>query len=197
MFFIQESSYSAYITIRKKFRKDATRAAILNVNSSIAELEAVKKDMENMTAKYEESVIEAEELKSEVLKFKNLVDIVHQKLAKAEENLKRSQRVNEKLLDDVKNLTNENDTFGKKKSDMNIDLENTRKHLKDTSHLFEKKSKQMEAKIKDLTDFKEAKMSEEKKLKGKQKKLERRKRILVEKEPKLKDENEKQEVNEN
>ena len=175
VFFIQESSYSAYITIRKKFRKDATRAAILNVNSSIADLEAIKKDMENMTAKHEESVIEAEELNSEVLKFKNLVDIVHQKLAKSEENLKRSQIVNEKLLADVRNLKYENDTIEKKKSDMNIDLKNTRKQLKDTSHLFEKKSEQMEAKIKDLTDFKEAKVSEEKELKGKQKKLERRK----------------------
>ena len=105
--------------------------------------------------------------------------------------------MNDKLLADVKNLTYENDTIEKKKSDMKIDLENTRKHLKDTSHLFEKKSEQMEAKIKDLKDFKEAKMSEEKELKGKQKKLERRKRILVEKEAKLKDENEKQEVNEN
>ena len=88
VFFIQESPYSAYITIRKKFRKDATPAAILNVNPINAELEAVKKDMENMTAKYEESVLEAEELNNEVLKFKNLVDIVHQKLAKSEENLK-------------------------------------------------------------------------------------------------------------
>ena len=85
-FLIQESSYLAYVTIWKKFRKDSTTTSAESFHQnlcSISELQVVKRDMENLRVKLEESVLETKELNIKVCNYKNSFDNLNLKLREA------------------------------------------------------------------------------------------------------------------
>jgi chromosome segregation ATPase len=86
IFLLQESPYSAYITIRKRFRKDAEpkETSIQREDVLHKTFENLKAQNETITVKFEETILESEELNKKVLEYENIMNILHTKLEKAD-----------------------------------------------------------------------------------------------------------------
>ena len=131
IFLVQESPYSAYVTIRKRFRKDSQpkNQSFQQKSFTVSEVEILRKQLDNLQisnytlsnytknleAKYEEIVVECEELNKRVIGNEELVETLHLKLEKAEaencenQKMKTFQTINEKLIAENKILKNEKD----------------------------------------------------------------------------------------
>ena len=99
---------------------------------------------------------------------------------------KTLQMNNEKFIAENKILRNERDDLKKEENNLSIALKSVKKDLKDTHYRFEKKKEELEIKIKELTEFKIDKTSEEKDMKNKRKKIEKKLKMLEQKEAKIK-----------
>ena len=201
IFLLQETPYSVYITIRKRFRKDA-KPNIPPVSHE-SELEVLNKEFisfklsndylssqnEAIKNKFEESVSECEKLHNLVIGHERTVEILHNKLDQADisnkADLKTLSVRNEKLVVENKQLKNEREDFIKEINKTNVALKSSQKDLKEASHRFDKKTKELENKLSVLMEFKVMKTSEEKELKVKHKKIEKKMRVVEEKEAKL------------
>ena len=145
VFFIQETSYSAYITIRKRFRKDAIppSARGFSVSKNLtksSELEALRRQNEDLKAKFEESILESEELHYKVSDYKILVDTLHEKLKMADGDLEKSKKRNEKLLTENRELKSEKEAIEKENVELRCALKKLRKEHKDADHDLEKRN---------------------------------------------------------
>ena len=202
---VQESPYSAYVTIRKRFRKDAQQFSQPDFNK-VSEADVLKRDLDslkisydtiidqnkNLNENYETSVAECEELHLKVNEFEQIIENLHSKLKKAEtekienQEKKSLQTKNEKVIAENKLLRNERDNLKTEVNNLNVALKSSRKDLKDAHHRFEKSKEESETKIKDLIEFKIMKNSDEKELRSKQKKVEKKMKKVEEKEAQLK-----------
>jgi hypothetical protein len=92
----------------------------------------------------------------------------------------------EKLVTEIKPMRNDKDELVKQNKAVNVALKSSQKDLKDSTHRYNKKIEELEAKIEDLTKFKILKNSEEKELRNMKKKAEKKLKEVREKEAKLK-----------
>ena len=193
IFLLQESPYSAYITIRKRFRKETK----LPVVSSFARYSKEKTltdlklshDYEDLKNKLEETLFECEELHTRVSDKDKIIETLHSKLSEAEAEIKEKRNLairNEKLAAENKASRNENEDLMKEKNAANVALKASRKDLKDTTHRYNKKLEELENKVEELTKFKMLKNAEEKEIKNKEKITDKKLKIIQEKEAKLK-----------
>ena len=197
IFLVQESPYSAYITIRKRYRKEAFRTGVsYQPGKNFEALNTLKVAHENlircydeMKQKFEETLSECEELHNKATENKMIVNNLHQKLTKAEAESNSKQILEskcEKLVADKKAIKNENDELVKEVNAANVALKSCKKDLKDSAHRYNKKIEEHESKIEELTKFKIMKASEEKEIRNMKKKTEKKLKEVREKEAKLK-----------
>ena len=190
------SPYSAYITIRKRYRKEVSHHAQSrsNLNSvSSSEVNRLKRSVDNLTisnnelkANYDETLVECEELRKKVSELETIVEILHSKLEKSEKkSLETNENKIKKFITENKTLKVENEDLAKEVTNLNIKLKTVKKELKEACHRHEKKTEDLEFKIKDLMEFKLRKESKEKEIKNKQKKLDIQFKLIGEREAKL------------
>ena len=104
----------------------------------------------------------------------------------ADGDLEKSKKRNEKLLTENRELKSEKEAIEKENVELRCPLKKLRKEHKDAAHDLEKRNKQLEMKLRDLDELKDAKVSEERELKTRQKKVDKKLRLIEEKEAKLK-----------
>ena len=192
-FSVFETPYSIYLSVRKSFSKSKLIPDHILPNcdnqkyaNEIEDLKTNLKSAEHannlLATKYEEAVADSEESFSEIHRLKAVIENC--------EKIVRDMLKKDKVIGELKTknsyLESDVSDAEKKKSELNVELKKTKRMLKDSTHAFEKKIQQLENKVKDLTEFKNIKMSEEKEFKIKQKKLEKRENSFEEKEAKLK-----------
>ena len=195
-FFVQETAYSAYITIRKRYRKEALKTAVPCQSTEIKALNNLKLAHDNLVNycddlkhKFEESVTECEELHNKVTENEAVIANLHQKLTEAEAEVQGMHILksrNEKLEAEKKTIKTDKDELLRENNAANVALKSCRKDLKDSSHRFNKKIEELEVKIEELTEFKIMKNSEEKEIRNMKKKTEKKLKEVREKEAKLK-----------
>ena len=97
IFIVQESPYSAYVTIRKRFRKDSQQSSQPDFKK-VSEADVFKRDLDNLkisydtivnhnknlNENYETSVAECEELHLKVNEFEEIIENLHSKFKQAE-----------------------------------------------------------------------------------------------------------------
>ena len=195
-FFVQETAYSAYITIRKRYRKEALKTAVPCQSTEIKALNNLKLAHDNLVNycddlkdKFEESVTECEELQTKVTENEAVIANLHQKLTEAEAEVQGMHILksrNEKLEAEKKTIKTDKDELLRENNAANVALKSCRKDLKDSAHRFNKKIEELEVKIEELTEFKIMKNSEEKGIRNMKKKKEKKLKEVREKEAKLK-----------
>ena len=106
-----------------------------------------------------------------------IVDNLHQKLTEAEAEIREKNIMktkSEKLVTENKSMRNDKDELVKQNKAVNVALKTSQKDLKDSTHRYNKKIEELEAKIEDLTKFKILKNSEEKELRNIKEKAEKK-----------------------
>ena len=197
IFLVQESPYSACVTIRKRYRKEVSHHAaqsLSNRNSvPSSEVNQSNRIVDNLTvsnnelkAKYDEALVECEELQKKVIEFETIVEILHSKLEKSEKKpLENNEIKIKKFVTENKNLKVEKEELAKEVTNLNLRLKTSKKDLQEACHRHEKKTEDLEFKIKNLMEFKLGKDSEEKGIKNKQKKIDKKMKLIEEREAKL------------
>ena len=201
IFVVQETAYSAYITVRKRFRKETFQKVWSSpIKSSInRDCEALKSlkiahdklinCYDDLKHKFEETVTECEELHTKVAENEVIVANLHEKLREAETEMHNKSNLkgrNQKLEAENKALKNEKDEIVKENKAANVALKSSKKELKDSTYRFNKKVAELETNIEELTRFKVVKNSEEKEIRNKQKKIEKKLKLVREREAQLK-----------
>ena len=188
---VQETPFSIYVTIRKSLIK----SKIIQFHSTtqpepyadeISKLKArcnfLEHANETLKMKYEDEVNESEvkgklvaelEKKLEILSERkdNSKAEIETKVAKQVKSVideKRSLQIKHaKICAENKTLKNENETLKKDLNTLNVACKSAKKESKDNTYKLNKKCEELEAKIKDLTEFKIANHDEEKDFKTK------------------------------
>jgi alpha/beta superfamily hydrolase len=114
--------------------------------------------------------------KKKVSENEMIVDNLHQKLTEAEAEIREKNIMktkSEKLVIEMKSIRNDKDELVKQNKAVNVALKSSQKDLKDSTHRYNKKIGELEAKIEDLTKLKILKNSEGKELRNMKKKLRR------------------------
>ena len=206
VFLVQESPYSAYVTIRKRHRKDAKPSCQPQTFSVVSGNESLSKELHNLKeshagietinvalkADLADATEECDGLRQNLKTLENIVDNLHLKLKHYEAEqldkptIRTLQIKNEKLVAENKLIRNEMDELKKETNIIKVALKSSKKELHDTTQRSEKRKEMLESKIKDLTEFKVVKTSEEKEIKHKLKKIEKQKKSLIEKETQIK-----------
>ena len=186
-FSIQETPYSFFVTVRKSVLKslqvsilDEPEIGTVNLasNAFTEELQSrclfLEQSNSRLKSDFEEAVHELEVLQSEkndlsehLTESKDKIDIVGNNIKVVNEEKRALQIKHERICSENKNLKNELESTKADLVTAVATLKTTKKEAKDSSHQNEKKTGQMEEKIKVLEDFKRAKMSEEKNLRNK------------------------------
>ena len=133
IFLVQESPYSAYVTIRKRYRKEVSHHAaqsLSNLNSvPSSEVNQLNRIVDNLTvsnnelkAKYDEALVECEELQKKVIEFETIVEILHSKLEKSEKKpLENNENKIKKFVTENKTLKVEKEELAKEVTNLTLD----------------------------------------------------------------------------
>ena len=211
-FILSENAFSAQITLRKKlivqerFHQNLLKTAESEkadrfLEKQLANLKADLDHVKHVNAELETQLEhQIKHYKSDLNHLKDAnkqLAIANRNLEEAKvdvetkkiETLKADKRAleikHEKLCAENKVLKNEKDDLNKELNVAKVALKTTRKEAKDNLQQFKKENKSLEEKIRNLLDFKNAKLSEERDLKIKMKKVEKRVKNLNEREVKL------------
>jgi myosin heavy subunit len=215
-FSFQETPYSMYVTVRKSFSKASKpetkgspegffsppRKSVSDkqgiLESKIQKLESANR---SLTLSYENSTLELEaatdekrilEMKIENLNdklcdYENNVDTIIKNQTQAITSEKRSLQVKHELLSsELKDAKNESNELRKQVNNLNTALKSSKKENSEVTSKFTKNIDVLETKVKDLSDFKADKISEEKDLRNKIKKVTKKLKALADKEASLK-----------
>ena len=175
IFLVQESPYSAYVTIRKRFRKDASNhSEILDQKAhhlrDVHENDCIKRELGNLkisseaitkvnsTLKdnLEEATDECEALQNKVTNYEHVLENLHTKLknAETEKTEKKTFEIRiEKLAAENKILRHERDDLKKEVNTLSVAQKSSKKEVKETLYRFEKTREELEAKVKSYQNF--------------------------------------------
>ena len=207
---IKETPFSMYITLRKSLNKmklpDSypSKKPIRNLHSEnssnlLIYCEHLEQANDALKDMFEDEVIEHEakvkvinELQEKVENLNSRREIgkdeVEAKAAqfKAISEEKRLLQIkHEKVCAENKIFKNETEALVKEVNSLNVSIKALKRDVKDGGHKNDKKCEVLEAKIKNLTEFKMVKQAEEKDLKVKMKKIDKKIKAHQEKEAKI------------
>ena len=192
-FSVQETAFSLNIQLKKTFlNKWAVNDHGFNENAKYQNFpnNPSKEFIGELQAKdnqIDELVKSLEKQKSQTLEAQESLDALAANKLKAFNDEKKSiQTKHEKLCADHKILKGENVDLMKDLNARNVALKSCKKESNDTAHKNQKKVENLEAKLKELVQFKITKESEEKELRAKTKKLDKKFKTIQEKEAELK-----------
>ena len=207
-FSIQETPFSLYLTVRKSISK-SSQIASPRSNSPSEEPEKVVKDLKTksdslekenneLKASLEETLIVSEEQSKYHEGLESKIQILHEKLAKAEaqanrvtkdevntEAIRSLQVKHEKICSDLKITKAENNNLKKDLDIKSVAIKAANKDAKDAAKAHDKELKKLETELKNLLEYRISKSSEEKDLKQKIKKTDKKLKNLQEREAKL------------
>ena len=189
---MNQTPYSIFFSIRKKFikghhSKPAENPVNVHMEPSEVELFNIKMEYAKLYSCYENTIANENLLKSEILRLTQIVEgkaALEDDHATSEENLRKLHAENklhrkeisefivkydQKCLE-IKPLKDEITGLKKDKNDLSVALKRSKKENSETVKSHEKKIKHFEAKIVELVDFKNEKLSEERDLKIKKRK---------------------------
>ena len=182
-FQVNQTPYSMYISIRKKFLKDCQEGNLYRENQSKDlknENEYLREEYEKLYGLYKTTFQKNIHLESEVSKFEDQLEQNRRNEVYAREFEKENKALKnekEKLKETSENLRKENkdlkselDDLKKAKCSLNGELRNLKKELAEEMKKSEKNLKNLEKKCLELKEFKNEKLSEEREARMKQKK---------------------------
>ena len=178
-FQINQTPYSLYFSIRKKFVKGHKPNSAENDKSTGKEtLDNIKKEYSKLYDFYQASLTTETFLKAEILRLnkeseKKIEETLHvekQSNTKVQREIDVLKSNYDKKCCDIKALKDEIDTLKKDKNATSVALKRVKKEESETIKTHEKKIKNYEAKIVELVEFKDKKLAEERELKLKQRK---------------------------
>lgn len=178
-FVTQETPYSVYITIRKKFMKQTTQINEGSVN--VVENEENEKQFELLSeAKNENSKLEQlnNSLKIELEKFKAETEQLNRIIKSKNDEISTLKKVTAKLNNEL----NENKTAAAETKKATNDMKRSLKLKEKELYEIRKKNEKHEEKIAELEDFKRNKIMEDKsKEKAEKKRLKKKSKLLFKK----------------
>ena len=182
-FQVNQTPYSMYISIRKKFLKDRQEGNLYSENQSKDlknENEYLREEYEKLYGLYKTTFQKNIHLESEISKFEDQLEQNRRNEVYAREFEKENKALKnekEKLKETSENLRKENkdlkselDDLKKAKCSLNRKLRNLKKELAEEMKKSEKNLKNLEKKCLELKEFKNKKLSEERDARMKQKK---------------------------
>ena len=219
---MNQTPYSIYFSIRKKFIRGFVPSASENLDFSTygdAELVNLKKEYQKLYECYQTTlanenifIAEIARLKHELEEKSELEDNFVNLEETKQKNDVKSKAISKELREikdkydkkcvDVKTLKDEIDVIKKENNSASIALKRSKKERTETVKRYEKKVHEYESKLGELIDYKNKKINEERDLKLKQRKEMKRAKQLAKKEQNVKviknvDENENSDPNKN
>ena len=178
--FARSDQNLANLKKRCTFLEDANQNLKLQYEDAMADRKADHEHINELETKLENL---SKQLDNERLQSDKAADDLFQK---ARDDRKGLELKHEKTCHENKSLRNENVELEKEIRSLKIALKSSKKEVKDTSHKFEQKMEALDAKNRNLEEFKAVKVSEEKILKTKVKKLDKKLKMLEEREARTK-----------
>ena len=212
-FTIQETPYSFYVTVRKTAQKSShfsnsnleLHIGTLPQNPLTEQLQSrctfleqandhlrhefanAVDEIEGQRNTIDELQSEKRDLNKQLSESSDNIDIAVETKTKHINDEKRTLQIkHEKICSENKNLKSDLENARKDLNQTAVALKSSKKETKEASDILQKKTGQLETKIKALEEFKKDKMSEEKELKAKLKKVDKKLKAVQEKESKLK-----------
>ena len=160
-FYLQETPYSAFITIRKKYVKSFQQSQYTSITSSV---------LENLENENKKLVVENQEGKAELERSRKEVIILQKRLAKAEKDSIKDLEDRKNLNDRISMLTSD---LSKAKAEI--------KSIQKALHNEEKKSENLKMKLENISASKNELLEEKKKSTSENKNLKKKIKNMEEK----------------
>ena len=172
-------------TVESELSSESASAFNTELDSLNRKVKFLEEANNGLKKDYEEAVFENEEYLKHTAALDDKLATAEKLKNKLLDENKSLQIKNEWLNAENKSFRSENADLHKQVNSLNVAIKSSKKDLKEANHRFDKKFGDMEFKLKELTEYKQEKVSEEKEIKINLKKIDKKLKDIKEREARL------------